>query len=130
MPLKKGKSKQVISSNIRTLVKEGRPRKQAVAIAFSESRRSPLAQWAKFPSGELSINKLNYKPNTNSKIGVSSDLTHKGQKVGESPFFQKEKQMKNIKKDSPVKKISKEALALHPYKPRTKKMATSPNKRK
>jgi hypothetical protein len=41
MPLKKGKSKKVISSNIKT-EKDAHPSmpiKQAVAIAFSESRK-------------------------------------------------------------------------------------------
>lgn len=39
MPLKSGKSKKVVSSNIRELVKSGRPQRQAVAIALSNSRR-------------------------------------------------------------------------------------------
>lgn len=40
MPLKKGKSKDVIKFNIREEIKAGKPKKQAVAIALSEARKS------------------------------------------------------------------------------------------
>ena len=37
MPLRKGKSKKAISANIRTLMHENRPQKQAIAIAYSKA---------------------------------------------------------------------------------------------
>lgn len=40
MPLKKGKSDKVVSSNISELMHSGRPQKQAIAIAMSEAGRS------------------------------------------------------------------------------------------
>lgn len=38
MPLKKGKSKKIISFNIAELIRSGRPRTQAVAIALERAR--------------------------------------------------------------------------------------------
>jgi len=40
MPLKKGKSDKVVSENISELVRSGKPRRQAIAIAIRKSGRS------------------------------------------------------------------------------------------
>jgi len=40
MPLKKSRTKAALQQNISTLIKEGRPKKQAIAIAYSIQRRS------------------------------------------------------------------------------------------
>jgi len=40
MPLKQGKSKAAVSSNIKTEIAAGKPQKQAVAIALSVARKN------------------------------------------------------------------------------------------
>jgi len=44
MPLKKGKSESVISSNIRLLMKEGKTLRQAQAIALSTAGKKKTAK--------------------------------------------------------------------------------------
>lgn len=46
MPLKKGKSRGAVSENVKTEKKHGKPKKQAVAIALNQARKSG----AKIPS--------------------------------------------------------------------------------
>jgi len=40
MPLRRGKSKETVSHNIKKEMEAGRPQKQAVAISLSEARKS------------------------------------------------------------------------------------------
>ena len=40
MPLKKGYSRKTVSKNVATEIRAGRPKKQAVAIAYSVARKA------------------------------------------------------------------------------------------
>ncbi len=54
MPLKKGSSPKIVSSNIGELVKSGRPQRQALAIALKEAgeqRKSTSMTRQKLPFG-------------------------------------------------------------------------------
>lgn len=68
MPLKKGRSKKVISQNITSEIKAGRPRKQAIAIALSTAGLSKPS--AKKKSTKPSLPKKqssSYKKGTGAK---------------------------------------------------------------
>jgi len=49
MPLKRGKSRKVITENIRKLIREGYPQKQAVAIALRIAGKSRSQRGGKKP---------------------------------------------------------------------------------
>ncbi len=53
MPLLEGKSDKVVSANISTLVKEGRPQNQAIAIAMSKAGRSKMRTIRKRGGGSI-----------------------------------------------------------------------------
>lgn len=47
MPLKPGKSNKVVGENIKTEMKAGKPKKQAIAIAMSKAGRSKFKSKSK-----------------------------------------------------------------------------------
>lgn len=47
MPLKSGKTKKVVSENIKTEIEAGKPQKQAVAIALNKAGQSNKSKKAR-----------------------------------------------------------------------------------
>jgi len=53
MPLKKGRSKKAVSDNISELVRSGRPRNQAIAIAMQKAGMSGTLTGKKKPKPKI-----------------------------------------------------------------------------
>lgn len=56
MPLLKGKSKKAFSKNVESEMDEGKPQKQALAIAYSMKRKKKMASGGTVQSGDSTMN--------------------------------------------------------------------------
>lgn len=80
MPLKEGSSKEVISDNIRTEIKAGKPKDQAVAIAYSKAGKSIKKNEDKIPGGLADKKKPSDFDSKKLKQGIKIEMEHTSDK--------------------------------------------------
>jgi len=79
MPLRKGSSQDVISSNIGVLIREGRPKNQAIAIAYRKAgkSRNPGGEHMAIETGTVKLTKpkqtIKYKKGWLDSFGWDGD---------------------------------------------------------
>ncbi len=124
MPLKPGKSKVTISKNIKTEVAHGKPQRQAVAIALSNSKKHKTKSMKHKTSAEQFHNSfkkkkmekkpkakpMRYKREPGEVMGVP--LKHKpGARLAHAAMMMKKKSAKKMHKAHGMKKKAHMAAA-------------------
>lgn len=70
MPLKSGKSRKVISDNIKTEIRAGKPQKQAVAIALTKAGKSNKQRVARKTAKKRAASPRGTSPRAGKKVAT------------------------------------------------------------